>query len=66
MGHRILRVTVAVQGGMIAGLTTGILAVASGAGLAAAALTGGSAFVVMIPLILLVVNELTPPPPGDR
>jgi hypothetical protein len=62
MGYRILNVVVAVQSGVISGLVTGILTVAGGANLAPATISGFGAFVVTVPLALLLTRELGPPP----
>ena len=61
MGYRTLNVLVAVLSGVIAALVIGILAVAGGAHLAAAVISGGGAFVVVVPLALLLERELGPP-----
>jgi hypothetical protein len=44
--------------GVITALVTGILAVADGARLAMAAMSGGAAFLAAVPLILVIQREL--------
>lgn len=57
-GHRTLLVLIAGLLAVIAALVTGILAVAGGANLAAAAISGGGAFVLVVPVALLVESHL--------
>jgi hypothetical protein len=58
MGYRILLVLTAVLIGVIAALATGILTVVGGAHLAAAVISGGGAFIAVVPLVLFVEREL--------
>jgi ABC-type dipeptide/oligopeptide/nickel transport system permease component len=56
--HRTLLVLVAVLLGVIAALVVGILTAVGGAHVTASVLSGGAAFVAVVPLALLVQKEL--------
>jgi hypothetical protein len=56
--HRTLLVVVAVLVGIVASLVAGILTAGGGAHFAADALSGGAAFIAVVPLVLLIEKEL--------